>query len=353
MPRTRRVSGNRELLQYDEVRQRIGSRRSYLLLGNGFSIGCDPVFRYGSLYDSAVNGGLSGRAQRVFERLGTNNFEGVMRLLEDSHWVAQEYRLISGTDSPMLDDLEIIKRTLIRAIAESHLEHPGDVDETRKASASRFLQPYQIIFTTNYDLLLYWVSMFAGDPPPFEDGFRADEDDPEAEYLVFSHRLGDHRGILYLHGALHLYLSGGELRKHSWVRTGRRLTELIREGLEKGQYPLFVAEGTPEKKLEQIQGNGYLWYALDKLRSIQSPLVIFGHSLGSFDGHILNAIATNRKLPAIYIGLHGNPESSSNNAIRAAAQQLADRRGQLHGRLTPLDISFYDSDSACVWDSDE
>jgi hypothetical protein len=39
---------------------------------------------------------LSHRAQRLFERIGTNNFEGAMRLLEDAHWVAQTYGLIDG-----------------------------------------------------------------------------------------------------------------------------------------------------------------------------------------------------------------------------------------------------------------
>ena len=275
------------IISYEEVRKRVGNRTSYLLLGNGFSIACDPIFRYGSLYEAAVKEGLSERAKKVFDRLGTNNFEGVMKLLDDSHWVAEIYKLV-GNSSGMREDLEVIKKTLIKVLSKSHLPTPNDIIDDRKASAVHFLEPYKIVFTTNYDLLLYWVAMFAGDPPPFEDCFRADEDEPELPYLVFSQRLGDHKGILYLHGALHLYLSGGELRKHSWVRTGKRLTELIQEGLAKGEYPLFVAEGTPEKKLDQIQGNGYLWYALEKLRTIQSPLVLFGHSLGVSDGHILN-----------------------------------------------------------------
>lgn len=351
MPRTPRRPVNGGLLDYAEVRRRIGDRTSYLLLGNGFSIACDPVFRYASLYQAAIDAGLSDRAQRLFERMGTNNFEGIMKLLGDSHWVARTYGLIRGNSSAMLDDLEVIKRTLVEAIAHSHLEHPGDISDERKAATARFVEPYQIVFTTNYDLLLYWVTMFASDPPLFDDGFRADPDGPDAPYLVFSQRLGGKRGVLYLHGALHMYLEDGELRKHSWTRTGVRLTELIGEGLEKGQYPLFVAEGSPGKKYEQIQGNGYLWYCLDKFRSIQSPLVIFGHSLGAFDGHILDAIATNAKLPALYIGLHGGPDSPSSQATRAAAQRLVDRRAQLRGRPKPLEVFFYASDSARVWDA--
>jgi len=337
------------IISYDDVRKRIGKRTSYLLLGNGFSIACDPIFRYESLYEAAVKEGLSQRAQALFDRLGTNNFEGVMRLLGDAHWVAQLYGLVKDK-SEMLDDLEIIKKTLITVISKSHLAHTGDIRDDRKAAAAKFINPYKIIFTTNYDLLLYWVAMFCGDPPPFQDCFRADEDDPESEYLVFTERLGDRSGILFLHGALHFYLCG-ELRKHSWVRTGTRLTDLIQEGLDKGQYPLFVAEGSPDKKLEQIQSSGYLWYALEKLRTIQSPLVLFGHSLGDSDGHILNVLARNRKLPELYISLHGDSDSKTNRAIQKVAKQMQNMRAKLSGKPKPLKVFFYDSDSADVWNS--
>jgi hypothetical protein len=46
------------ILTYQEVRRRIGNGRSYLLLGNGFSIACDPVFRYGSLYGELKGSGV-------------------------------------------------------------------------------------------------------------------------------------------------------------------------------------------------------------------------------------------------------------------------------------------------------
>ncbi len=337
------------LLTYEEVRRRIRDKRSYLLLGNGFSIACDPVFRYGSLYQAAVKAGLSRRAQLLFQRYGTNNFEGVMKLLDGSDWVARTYGLVKNKSSGMAEDLEVIKGTLVTAISSSHLETPGDIVDGRKTSTAKFLEPFHVVFTTNYDLLLYWVVMHAGDPPPFEDCFRADQDEPDVHYLVFSQRLKDKRGLLYLHGALHLYLHNGELRKHTWTRSGQRLTELIRDGFAKGQYPLFVAEGSPEKKLEQIQGNGYLWYCLDKLRNIESPLVVFGHSLGPSDNHISDAIVAARKLPTLIVGLHGDLNSKENQATRMRVQQIADRRAQLPGHPTPLQVFFYDADSAQVW----
>src|SRR5665647_2623156 len=115
-----------EVITYQEVRERLRAwKTKYLLLGNGFSIGCDPVFQYGSLYEVAVTSGLSPQAQAVFARLGTNNFEGVMRLLDDSHFVATTYGLISGAESRMLDDLETVKKALVSAVANSHLPHSG------------------------------------------------------------------------------------------------------------------------------------------------------------------------------------------------------------------------------------
>jgi hypothetical protein len=130
------------IMTYEEVRKRLG-RTCYLLLGNGFSIACDPVFHYESLYEAAVREGLSERAQELFGRLGTNNFEGVMRLLDDSHWVAQVYGLVKHK-SEMLNDLEIIKKTLIRVISKSHLAHPGDIQEERKAAAARLSNPTKL-----------------------------------------------------------------------------------------------------------------------------------------------------------------------------------------------------------------
>lgn len=323
----------------------------HLLLGNGFSIGCDPVFSYGSLYEAAKIAGLSDRAQQVFETLGTNNFEGVMHLLENIQWAGQLYGLPDDGVRDIQSDIEIIKETLVQAVSESHLDHSGLVNDEKKAFALEFLSPYKNVFTTNYDLLLYWIDMSIK-PPPFGDGFRPPVDEPDSPYLVFTERLGGRSGMFYLHGALHLYLSGGELRKHSWVRTGLRLTELIRASLEEGEYPLFVAEGTPEGKLEQIQRHGYLWYCLDKLARIKGPLVVYGHALGPSDAHIVDTLADNVELPEIIVGLYENPANVFNQEIIHYCQKMIARR-QLIGAnrrgVVPLTVRYFQSETAKVW----
>ena len=342
------------LLSYDEVKSELPST-SYLLLGNGFSIGCDPIFRYESLYRAAVEEGLSQKAQSVFERLGTSNFEGVMRLLEDAEWVARVYGLLKDdTESEISRDVEVVKRTLVSAIANSHLSHAGLVSAAKKTSALAFLDRYAGVFTTNYDLVLYWVAMI-GDPVSFQDGFGVDEDEPEAPYVVFSKRLGRGRGLFYLHGALHLYLADGELRKHCWSRTRTPLTELIRAGLEVGDYPLFVAEGSAEAKLRQIQRVGYLWYCLDKLARIRSPLVVYGHSLGPADQHIVDVIAANEDIRTVYLGVHGGRTSAAaataweaSVRLEAGRERILNRRERRRGNRG-LSIKFYESETAAVW----
>lgn len=339
------------MIEYDEVRKGIGGT-SHLLLGNGFSIGCDPVFRYESLYETAVSRGLSEKAQAVFERLGTSNFEGVLRLLEDAAWVANLYGL---DDDDLIDlvkeDIEVVKRTLVDAVATSHLEHTGHVADEKKSAANAFLHPYQLVFTTNYDLLAYWVIM-SRDPPRFQDGFREDEDDPDAATVIFSERLGRSRGLLYLHGGLHLFLAGGNLNKRCWSRTHRPLIELIREGLEVGEYPLFVAEGTPESKLRQIQRVGYLWYALEKFSRIQSPLVIYGHSLGPSDQHIRDAIVKNLELDQVFLGVHGGEDSPAHDGATALKADLRDSRDAYRTRRgygRELEVTLFRSETARVW----
>lgn len=337
-----------EILHYRDVVNSLG-KTCYLLLGNGFSIACDPVFTYGSLYEVAVQAGLSERAQAVFDRLGTNNFEGVMRVLDDAHWIAGEYGLIdSSQPSQLTEDVEVIKAALVSAIANSHLAHSGLLSNERKDSAANFLSRYSGVFTSNYDLLLYWINMFAGDPPPFEDGFRADPDEPDAHYVVFSERIGSAKGIFYLHGGLHLYMANGQLRKHCWSRTGTPLTNLIRTGLEAGNYPLFVAEGRSDKKNEQINKNGYLAYCLGKLGRIASPLVIFGHGLSESDSHINTAIAQAGGISRIFIGLHGNPDSLENQRIITTAESIQQQRLHYYPKKA-LQINFFSSESANVW----
>lgn len=343
-----------EVLHYQEVLKRL-SGRTHLLLGNGFSIACQKTFAYGSLYEYAKKSGFSDRVVRLFGRLGTNNFEGVMRLLEDGDWVSEEYEMVTkdGRASEMLSDLEAVKNGLLKAVADTHPDQTNGVTDERKACCADFLEPYHNVFSANYDLLLYWVEMHALDKLQGRDGFRADPDNHDADYVVFSERIGGDKGIFFIHGALHIYVANGEVRKHTWSRTQKSLIESIRESLTKGQYPLFVAEGMHEKKLEQIQRSGYLSYCLGKLERIQNALVVYGLSFGDSDGHITEVVAKNKDLKTLFVGLYGDPKASTCLGVQQSVARILERRKSLIDggwRLKPLDVAFYDAQTVSLWD---
>lgn len=342
------------LLTYAEVRGRIGTERSHLLLGNGFSIACDTIFGYENLLKFAKANGLTKRILGVFEHLGTNDFERVMRLLDDADWITQHYRLrkpSEGSAGPFAADLAIVKTALIEAITRTHLAHPNLIPESRKKCCAKFLKPYHNVFTTNYDALLYWVEM--SDPELLgQDGFRADEDEPDAPHVIFREHVRDNKGIFFVHGALHLFMKGGQIRKHCWNRTGKRIIENVQESLEQGEYPLFVAEGEPLKKLEQIRRNGYLSYCYDKLGRVEKNLVVFGLSFAHGDQHIADLIAK-AKIHSLYVGLFGKPTSVANRDTIAQVATLKAHADAIRSRgrsSEPLNVQYYDSATAAVWD---
>lgn len=345
---------SRHVYQYTDVLKKLSDgKRTHLLLGNGFSIGCDSCFSYPSLYEASKDNGLTERAQKIFDRYGTNNFEAVMRLLDDGHWLAEVYGLV-GQESEMRADLVTLKNVLIEAIAHSHPDHTGKIQDEKKKKASEFLTSYYNVFSLNYDLLPYWINMSLS-RPIYQDGFREDSDDPEAPSLVFSERLGDKQGLYFIHGALHLFMGSGGLRKHCWRRTDKPITTSIREGLEMSRYPLFVAEGSAHKKMEQIHSNGYLSYCYGKLGRIKNRLVTYGFSFGDSDQHICELIAENFDVTELCIGVYKHQDSYPEDVFRAVGKLVAYRKKLMKDKSpmfqenNQLSVMFFDSFSANVW----
>ncbi len=92
-----------------------------------------------------------------------------------------------------------------------------------------FLNTLGMFIRLNYDLLLYWSIMQNEVRQPLtlgDDGFRT-PDDGEAEYVTWDVERTDEQDVFYLHGALHLYDAGSELKKFTWMNTGIRLIEQV------------------------------------------------------------------------------------------------------------------------------
>lgn len=226
-------------------------------------------------------------------------------------------------------------------------------DEKYNACYS-FISNFDDIYTVNYDLLLYWTSLHR-EPFAFTDSFSKDEDTDGNDCEFMPHNYADGRGLYFLHGALHLYSDGKVVRKRVWKETNIPLVTQIRTALEDKKYPLVVAEGDSDSKLEHIQESSYLSNCLRKFRGIQGHLFTFGHSLSDQDRHIVEVISKNVELRHLWIGIRGDFTKATNQRFLDLAQKMQQQRkdhigdkkvGKKKGDLT---VHFYDADSANVW----
>ena len=301
--------------------------------------------------------------EAVFVALETQDFEFVIRALEHSAALVSIY----APDSPVSERLMVehaaaLKEILVSTIANNHPAIPNAITDEEFLACRQFLSHFLgaerggYVFTLNYDLLLYWALMH--DDNPFDDelldlrkndGFGNDEDEPDADYVVWQGETAAHSAhVHFLHGALHLFDSGPELQKYTWVRRGEPLVEQARGAINDNKYPLFVSEGTSRQKKNKIRHNAYLYQSF-KVLTVNAQqrahcFFVFGHSLAENDDHILRRLGRGR-FQKLYVCIFGDPHSDANRGIIRRAAAIAAER---HDR-SPLEVVFFNSASANVW----
>ncbi|HEX2393325.1 MAG TPA: DUF4917 family protein [Solirubrobacterales bacterium] len=294
-----------------------------LLLGNGLSINVWQPFAYRQLYDWAREEELSPRDRELFA--STPNFERVLGDLltairvNDAYGVATN-RLVGGYRD--------IQRALITAVRQVHV---SGVPQSTLERISETMRRFDWVFTTSYDLLVYWA-MAAAEFKPFMDHFRYRgrcEFDPKRATV-----LPGRVPVYFLHGALHLVVgSSGATWKLRQTKLGSILDQFGKpiEGDQKAR-PLMVTEGSAADKLLTIEDNVYLSHALNILRSRpDGPVVVFGSSLSEHDAHLTDALSEKRDRP-IAISM-----------VRAPQKELLLQQLDIWGRLDASELLFYDA----------
>ena len=373
-----RSGGKLQVISFEEALSRTAGVKRHLLLGNGFSIALFPKrFSYASLLES-TDFSAHPEAREAFKLLGTTDFEVVINALRQAVILAPIYGESSSAKAKMSSHADALKELLVQAIAGKHPERPADIADYQYGACRRFLAHFVgdsrggkpdlrgDVYTLNYDLLLYWTllhdEIVSIDPKrplriaievteslAHDDGFRAPEDNPDAEYVTWDGEASHKQNVHFLHGGLHLFDHGFQLQKKCWERSGGQpLIDQIRSALDSARFPLFVSEGQSKGKLERIRHSGYLHKGLRSFRgNCDQPkpaLFIFGHSLAENDAHILRQIEKG-KIGQVFISLYGEPESPSNQAIMARAELMRSRRLD----RAPMQVYFYDSASTQVW----
>lgn len=298
---------------------------SSILIGNGFSQNIWQPFRYDSLFNKASQDDdegekyLSGTDIALFKKFSTDNFETVLGALATSRSVSTVLEL----PCKKIEQREkIIRKALARAVHRVHI-FQSDIPSLTLESISDEFKNYNQIYSTNYDLLIYW-SMMHGGKNNFRDYFwYSGFNNTEKENLQ------DRSAVYYLHGGLHLYLRpDGQTLKRT-ARPGRTLLGIIGDSYRRGAIPLIVAEGTSQNKMKSIESSDYLSFAYRSLILDKKPLVVFGHSLGSSDQHIVEAINVWENRPV---------------AVSVVANDDADRKmRKIRNRLKSPNISFFNA----------
>lgn len=337
----------------DAMKAVAGASKKHLLLGNGFSIALKPdIFTYGSLYENA-DFSEAPKIPDVFKALGTQDFDLVIKRLQDAATIIEVYvPELKELVAALRSDCAAVKDALVSAIAKRHPDRPFNIEAAQYAACRAFLSKFDHIFTLNYDVLLYWALMQnevdkLGLQP--DDGFRHPEQDYDLPYV--SWQQANSATVHYLHGALHLFDQNTEIIKYTWSKTDKAIVDQVREALVENKFPLFVAEGSTQHKVERILHNAYLHKALRSFEGVcgssKNAIVVYGHSLADNDEHILRCISLGGAF-ALLVGVYGNADSDANKTLIKNAHALVALRKEKRPR-NPLDLIFYDAVSAKVW----
>jgi hypothetical protein len=297
-----------------------------LLLGNGMSINIWEPFGYRKLYDRARLGGLSTPDRKLFS--STPNFE---RVLADLLTAIRVNDAVGLETKPLLDRYRNIQRALVQAVREVHIKLSRVPPATRK-TISDTMEQFEWVFTTSYDLLVYWA-IAAGGFEPFMDHFRYRgrcEFDP-ARASVPANKVP----VYFLHGALHLVVGSSGA---TWKLRQTDLDTILDQfgkpitGDPEAR-PLLVTEGSATDKLAAIEDNVYLSHALERLRGRGLPLVVFGSSLSEHDSHLAEALSENPDRPVAI------------SMLPAPKKELLARQVDISGHLEAKPLLFFDATS--------
>lgn len=319
-----------ELKTWSELRNR--TKWPTLLIGNGASINLWSDFAYQSLFRQAT---LSTVAKAVFTDLETTNFELALEAIHHAHVVVDA--LQSSTDT--IDrQYEHVRDSLFDAVRAAHVEWQ-QVTDRRFDQIAGVIQDHAAVYTTNYDLSLYWSRMAAStvDTRQFIDFFWGEDCTFDPESVEIRDRIATY----YLHGAIHLWQDDRGVNGKWTIASRGNLFSLSRNYSPDGsKLPLFVSEGSSKAKLQTIGRSPYLKFCLDSLQESHDNTVIFGQALGEQDKHIVTALNQGQ---AREFAVSIYPAASERWIIKEKAR-IADLLGD-------NEVAFFDSTTHPLGDS--
>ncbi len=324
-----------------------------LLLGNGASIAIDKGFSYGTLYEVAKEEESFEDIKKIFDKLKTEDFERALlacwyaKVVNDS--LGQSCKKISCA-------YESIRAALIEAVKKVHPSHSkvsGDLERV-----SEFMSGFRVVFSLNYDLVVYWAMMVGNrrNPYSFKDCFLKDGVfDDNIDYIrrKYAPRAGSKDTLVfYPHGNMVLaedFFKGEAKVKVSYSGDdwGDLLTTIEQYWKDGDLKPVFVSEGDSSEKLSSIGRSKYLRTVYERLipSRVGQSLVVYGWGMQENDRHILDAIklsAVQRMAVSVF-----RSEKGSEKALEYCRHV----KDSLEKADIDVEPEFFWSDSAGCWNN--
>jgi hypothetical protein len=325
-------------------------KNSNILLGNGFSRSLADTFNYESLFAEFLSKCPS-EYKNIFEMFDTNNFEKIMVKLTYAIYVNELF----GKHEPKIEQAaKILQDGLIKTIGDIHPKSEA-IYWNRLETIANKIRFFNDIYTLNYDLFIYHIIMILKDQSEkneqyrnlpqykdlwlYSDSFYGEEYEggrfKGCKYFIKSDK---YKAIYYLHGALFIFSFGEQIEEMKLIRKDRKieLIKLIGDTIREGKMPVFVCEGSSDKKLEQIKSSSYLnWVYFKKFcKTEKHKFAIFGCSLSQQDNHIINILDKS-----------GNTLAISLHLGEKTAEQLESIKQNYENKFTKATVRFFDSET--------
>jgi len=307
-----------EIVNWEEIQD---TEFDNLLLGNGFSMNVSTSFRYESLLD-LFDGRPVGRykcTKDIFDKLETSNFETVLKAIYHA-------LIVSIDNEDALNTLySDVRSALISAVKSIHPQF----ENVQVKDIAKELCYYRNVYTTNYDLILYWVILNELSDKFIDFFWGCDMPFKESQTEVFSSKIP----IYYLHGALHLKSNiYGQSYKS---RITLNHPEDFFDDIGAREFPLFISEGHSDLKRQKIDENNYLRFCFNSLEQSTGSMLVFGHDLHEdFDRHIIEAIK-NSQVDFVAVSVFSRLPTLRKSTFVARVREA----------LAPINVVFFESAS--------
>jgi len=326
-----------EIVQWADISR--DYHKGTILLGNGASIAVHSGFNYGALLRHVEDDPY---IKNIFQLCETEDFELALRKIWKMY---NNNKALDIREGKTFEVYQYIQAYLIQTVRAAHPAYRTVREHLPDMYA--FLERFETVISLNYDLLIYWMrGLYRFEPSPsghlFKDCFsRSGVFCNDWQELRNFRQERNNTLVFYPYG--NLALARDSKDNEFKIRSGgdNLLNAIFDVWNQDVGIPLFVSEGTAQRKISAIKRSNYLSVVYrDVLTSPCETLTIFGWSFGEQDLHLLGQIGrAGIQRVAVSVFRDESEESYCDRVYEIAQEYLGH----------DIHVDFFDSESRGCW----